>query len=81
MTLAVAPPAEQDFWTASATGSGEQELDWEARGGRWSVVVMNADGTAEVDADVEVGARSGAVTPVAILLIVGGGILALIAGR
>lgn len=76
----VEPPTEQDFWTASATGSGEQELDWQARGGRWSVVVMNADGSPGVAADVEVGARSGAVTPVAISLIVAGGLLTLIAG-
>ena len=77
---AVEPPAEQNFWTASATGTGEQELDWQARGGRWSVVVMNADGSPGVAADVEVGARSGAVTPVAISLIVAGGIITLIAG-
>ena len=76
----VDPPTDQDFWTVSAAGTGEQELDWQARGGRWSVVVMNADGTPGVAADVEVGARSGAVTPVAISLIVAGGILALIAG-
>jgi hypothetical protein len=69
------PPTDQDFWTVSASGSGEQQLDWEARGGRWSVVVMNADGAPAVAADVEVGARSGAVTPVAIGLLVIGGLV------
>ena len=63
-------PADQDFWTASAVGSGEQELTWAARGGRWSVVVMNADGSPDVSADIEVGARSDAVTPIAITLLV-----------
>ena len=69
------PPLDQDFWTVSASGTGEQQLDWEARGGRWSVVVMNSDGSPVVAADVEIGARSGAVTPVSIGLLVMGGIV------
>ena len=73
------PPTDQDFWTVSASGPGEQQLDWEARGGRWSVVVMNADGAPGVAADVEVGARSGAVTPIAIGLLVMGGVLTAVA--
>ncbi len=72
---AVTAPLDQDFWTVSSSGTGEQELDWDARGGRWSVVVMNADGSPVVAADVEVGARSGAVTPIAITLLVIGGIV------
>lgn len=72
----VAAPTEQDFWAATASGTGEQELEWEARGGRWSVVVMNSDGAAGVSADVQVGARSGAITPIGITLIVLGVITA-----
>ena len=68
--VSVDPPADQEFWTASVVGSGEQELTWAARGGRWSVVVMNADGSPDVSADIEVGARSDAVTPIAITLLV-----------
>ena len=75
----VDPPVDQDFWAASASGVDEQELQWEARGGRWSVVVMNSDGSAVVSADVEVGAKSGAVTPVAIVLLIIGGILVAVA--
>ncbi len=67
-------PLDQDFWTVSTSGEGEQELTWDARGGRWSVVVMNADGSPDVSADIEVGARSDAVTPIAITLIVFGGL-------
>lgn len=70
---AIAAPLEQDFWAAGTSGTGEQELTWEARGGRWSVAVMNADGSPAVAADVEIGAKSGAVTPIAITLIVVGG--------
>ncbi len=74
-TRRVGSPLDQPFWTASASGPGEQELTWNARGGRWSVVVMNTDGSPLVAADVEIGARSGAVTPIAIALLVIGGIV------
>ena len=70
----VAPPAEQDFWVASATGDGEQTMSWEARGGRWTIVVMNADGSSDVSADVEIGARSDAITPLAVTLLIVGGV-------
>lgn len=70
----VVPPSDVDIWVASTEGVGEQDLTWEARGGRWTVVVMNADGTPGVAADVEVGAKSDAVVPIAITLIVLGGI-------
>lgn len=70
----VTAPGDLDIWVASANGPGEQELEWAARGGRWMLVVMHADGSADVAADVEVGLRSDAVTPVAVTLIVVGGI-------
>jgi hypothetical protein len=73
----VAPPTELDIWAAAATGPGEQELHWDARGGRWSVVVMRADGDPSLAADVEVGVRSDAVTPIAVTLIVLGGLTVL----
>ncbi len=69
-----APPIEQDIWAASASGAGEQELTWKVRGGRWSVVVMNTDGSPDIAADVQVGARSDAITPIAVALIVFGAI-------
>lgn len=74
-TTTIGSPLDQDFWAASTSGPGEQELAWEARGGRWSVVVMNADGSPDVSADIEIGARSDAVTPIAIALIVFGTII------
>ncbi|MGK2947382.1 MAG: DUF4389 domain-containing protein [Acidimicrobiales bacterium] len=79
-------PTDETFWVASATGRGTQQVDWEATDGRWAVVVMNADGSPAVDADVEVGLRVDgalalalgltglglALTTVAVLLIVFG---------
>jgi hypothetical protein len=54
---APAPPADQRFWAASAHGAGAQTLTWDVKGGDWSVVVMNADGSAGVDAGVKAGAE------------------------
>jgi hypothetical protein len=48
-----APPAAQRFWAASASGPGARSVEWKVRDGNWSVVVMNADGSRRVDADVK----------------------------
>lgn len=69
-----APPAEQGFWVASASGAGTQELIWEFSEGRWAAVLMNADGSPGVIAEVKVGVRSGALLPVA-LSVLGAGVL------
>jgi hypothetical protein len=71
----IGAPATQDFWAVSASGDGEQELTWDARGGNWSAVVMNADGSPAVAADVEIGVHSGAVMPIAIVLMAIGTLL------
>jgi hypothetical protein len=74
----VAAPTERDIWVASASGRGEQELTWEAEGGRWTAVVMNADGSPGVSADVNVGVKAGFVVPLAItLLAIGVGLTAI----
>jgi hypothetical protein len=74
-TDTVAAPLDQDFWAISRSGSGEQEMEWNARGGRWSIVVMNADGTSDVAADIQVGAKSGAITPIAVTMLVIGSLM------
>ena len=65
----IALPSAQSFWVESATGVGAQQLDWSASSGRWAVVLMNADGSPGVAADVTVGARSGLVLPLAMILL------------
>ena len=52
-------PTEQRFWTASASGSGEQTFQWRAQSGRWTVVAMNEDGSKAVDVDLRAGAEFG----------------------
>jgi hypothetical protein len=51
------PPAESDIWVASEQGPGRQTVDWDVKDGDWSVVVMNADGSRGVDADISAGAK------------------------
>jgi hypothetical protein len=52
-----ARPADRHIWAASAQGDGRQTLTWNVEDGNWSVVVMNADGSAGVHAGVSAGAR------------------------
>ena len=51
-----AAPASEHFWATSAHGAGRQTLTWDVKDGDWSVVVMNADGSRNVDAGVRAGA-------------------------
>jgi hypothetical protein len=51
------PPAAQTFWVASASGAGTQALTWEPKSGDWVAVLMNADGSRGVEADVAIGAE------------------------
>lgn len=66
------PPTEQRFWTASASGVGTQMLTWKVREGDWSVVLMNADGSRGVAADIDLGAKLSFLLWVAIGLLLGG---------
>ena len=62
-------PADQDFWVAQASGSGTQELTWSATSGRWAAVVMNADGSPGISVAITVGAKSGVILPLALVLL------------
>ncbi|HEX2085295.1 MAG TPA: DUF4389 domain-containing protein [Solirubrobacteraceae bacterium] len=76
----VAAPTRERFWVASASGPGPQTLEWKADGGDWAAVVMNADGSPRVAADVSVGARTGLLLPVGIALLVAGVLVGAAAG-
>ena len=72
-------PGDQSFWSAQASGAGRQQLTWEPADGNWTVVVMNADGSAGVDVDLRVGAELPALTGIAWGLLIGGFLLTLVA--
>ena len=71
------PPAEQDFWAASASGTGEQTLTWSPDRGDWSAVLMNTDGSRGVAADVSVGAEADFLIWLAIGVLIAGAIFLL----
>lgn len=68
-------PGDEDFWVASATGAGTQELTWEPEDGHWTLVVMNDDGSTPVAARVAVGAEVPVLDAVATTLLVLGAVL------
>jgi hypothetical protein len=70
------PPADQTFWAASATGAGEQTLEWEPEDGSWNVVVMNADGSRGVAAALSIGGELDPLIWIGVGLLVGGALLA-----
>jgi hypothetical protein len=80
-----APPATAGIWVASTTDSAP--LTWRVRDGDWTVVLMNADGSKNVAADVKLGfginylgrltagllAFGGAMLGLAVFLVIRGG--------
>ncbi len=75
-----AAPGTKGFWVASVSGSGEQTLDWTIQSGEWALVIMNADGSPGVSADVRFGvARLSALLPIGLVSLVVG-LVALIGG-
>jgi hypothetical protein len=80
-----APPGEQDFWVARDSGSSAA-VDWKVRDGRYRAVVMNADGSADVAAHGTFGVKVPHLSPIALVLLIGGlalaagGVVAIIAG-
>ncbi|HKS02860.1 MAG TPA: DUF4389 domain-containing protein, partial [Arthrobacter sp.] len=73
-----ARPGGQNFWVASAEGTGTQELKWKILPGSWAVVVMNADATAPVSVDLQAGVRSDLLWPLFLWLLIAGIVLLVI---
>jgi len=71
-------PAEQTFWVASDTGTGPRTLTWDVADGNWTVLIMNADGSPGIDADISAAAELPVILPIAIVALVVGGVLTLI---
>jgi hypothetical protein len=49
-------PEHAGIWAASSYGNGSRSFEWKVDDGDYSVVVMNADGSLGVDADIKAGA-------------------------
>jgi hypothetical protein len=71
-------PAKSDIWVAQSAGTGTRTITWPVENGNWTIVVMNADGSRGVSADVATGATVPAIKWVYVGLLVGAGILLVI---
>ena len=71
-------PTALGIWDVSRAGTGTQELSWTARSGDWAFVLMNADGSADVRAQVSVGAELPWLETIGVSVLIGG--LVLLAG-
>jgi uncharacterized protein DUF4389 len=74
------PPADQDIWVAQTSGSGTQSLEWTPTAGNWTVVVMRADGSADVATTLAVAATVPGLTWAAWGLLGGGAVLLALGG-
>lgn len=72
-------PVNETFWAHSVNGSGTQTLYWEPETGKWVFVVMNADGSQDVDVSVIVGAKIPWLFPLGLSFLIVG-IVGLVAG-
>jgi hypothetical protein len=74
------PPRSTPIWVSQASAARTTTLLWTVRDGDWTVVVMNADGSAGVSVRADVAASVPALSWLAAELLIGGAVLALIAG-
>lgn len=52
-----APPTVHSYWVVHTSSAEEQELIWEPLSGTYNIVIMNADGSEGIDAEIQVGAN------------------------
>jgi hypothetical protein len=62
-------PATETFWAASASGSGEQTLEWDPEDGDWRAVVMNEDAARGVSTEMSIGAELDSVLWIGLALL------------
>ncbi|MET1037208.1 MAG: DUF4389 domain-containing protein [Aeromicrobium sp.] len=77
-TAAPAVPGTMGRWTEESSGPGAQTIRWPIEEGDWTVVVMNADGSAGLDVDIDAGATLPGIKLVIAGLFIGAGIFTLV---
>ncbi len=74
------PPTSKTFWMASTSGVGTQTLEWEPETGSYWVVVMNSNGSPNVEFDLQLGAKIPILGTIGSALMAGGFIVLAIGG-
>jgi len=72
-------PASESIWAVSVVGTASETLVWETRAGNYSIVVMNGDGSKNVDLDVVFKAKIPSLVKFGVGFLVSGIILLAIA--
>ncbi len=72
-------PTGEEFWAASASGSGEQVLRWKLEEGTYATALMNADGSRGVDVTASIGAKVPVLNGLALWLTIAGLVVILLA--
>jgi Domain of unknown function (DUF4389) len=67
------------LWDVSASGTGEQTIEWEPEDGDWRIVLMNADASRGVSAEASIGAKLDSLLWIGIGLLIAGAVLAALA--
>jgi hypothetical protein len=72
-------PAQMPVWVSPSSGTGDRSLTWQPAEGDWTVVIMRADASPGVAAQVQVGATLPGLGWIGAVLL-GGGVLLVVAG-
>ena len=67
-------PGDSDIWVAQSSGTGTQQVTWPVEKGDWTILVMNADGSRGVTADLTAGATVPALDWVVPTLLISAGL-------
>jgi hypothetical protein len=67
-------PTEQTIWRAKASGPGEPSITWPVENGEWTLVVMAADASPDVNVRADVGATAPALGWVWIVVLISAGV-------
>ncbi len=71
------PPGGEEFWAASTAGKGTQVLRWGVEEGRYSLVLMNQDGSRGIDIDGKIGVKVPIIGGIGMGLFIAGLVLVL----
>ncbi len=71
------PPGGEEFWTTSTAGKGTQILRWGVEEGRYSLALMNQDGSRGIDIDGTIGVKVPIIGGIGIGLFIAGLVLVL----
>ncbi len=67
-TAAAESPDAQTFWVAAESGPGAQTITWVLEPGDWTLVIMNADGSPDIESSLRIGVEAPWAAPLAAAL-------------